>query len=548
MVNFLAGTDSRRWLLGSLLFVLFRTLPNFSYPIGRDQASFLVIGEGLLRGQRLYRDLWDVHPSGIYAPYAVLSKLFGHVMWSVGFVDIIWLLAISYCIFRFTERYMGSVAAAVTVVVNASWHCAYGYLVAAESECFLMLLVFAGYFLVTESGRWQSARDLAAGLCLGGGFWLKYNALAFLPLLALVPYVDWSELNLRPRRLRLVIPRGEWLRRAGVLIAGFLIAFGAVVAYFGLTGSWAAFRESYLPIAPRYVAAPGRIPGFWTVTAARVLLGVGGWTLLAILVSFLIPEWCDLSQLLPIASATAMGFAATSSQLRFFPYYFETCRPFLAAIWGYLAWRVYSDLRALARQPNRRWISKLLTSALLLVIALGPLRAEAKTCVQRYRDLAWWWRDSRDYFARYPEVRSSIERLEGQSQVIDLLRRCSVPGDGLFIWGTAPLIYYMTGLRPPTRFVVTNLPLVCPWGLPEWRDELMRDLHKSPPAFLVVAQGDAVPDIALSDLDSEQYLSRYPSLAGFISAAYDRMADVPGFVVYRRKSPGPIPVIPGGGP
>jgi len=537
MLNSLERPDSQRWLLGSLLFVLLRALPNISYPIGRDQASFLVIGEGLLRGQRLYRDLWDIKPPGIYAVYAVLSKLFGHVMWSVGFVDIVWLLVISYCIFRFTERYMGAVAAGVTVMVNASWHCANGYLVAAQSECFLMLLAFVGYLLVADEGRWQVARDLAAGLCLGGGFWLKYNALAFLPLLALVPYIDWGAFNLRPRRLRLVVPRREWFWRVGVLIAGFLIASGVVVAYFGLTGSWAAFRESHLAIAPRYAAAPGRIPGYWTVAAARVLLGLGGWTLLATGVSFLIPEWCDLSQLLPVASAAAMGFVATSSQFRFFPYSFETCRPFFAAIWGYLAWRTYNDVRGLARRPDRRWLTKLLASALLAVITLGPLRLEAETCVRRYRDLAWWWRDSRDFFARYPEVRSSIERLEGQSQVIDLLRRCSVPGDGLFIWGTAPLIYYMTGLRPPTRFVVTNHPLISPWGPPEWRDELVRDLEKSPPAFLVVARGDEVPDISLTALDSEQYLSLYPRLSSFISGSYNLAAEFPGFVVYHRKPP-----------
>lgn len=537
MVNSLARPDSHRWLLGTLLFVLFRAIPNLSYPIGRDQASFLVIGEGLLRGQRLYRDLWDIKPPGIYGVYAVLSKLFGHVMWSVGFVDILWLLVISYCIFRFTERYMGTVAAGLTVAVNASWHCANGYLVAAQAECFLMLLVFAGYLLVAGEGRWQAARDLAAGLCLGGGFWLKYNALAFLPLLALVPYLDWSGLNLRPRRLRLAIPRGEWFRRVGVLIAGILLAFGVVMAYFGLTGSWAAFKEGHLAIAARYAVAPGRIPGFWTVAAARVLLGLGGWTLLATGVSFLIPEWCDLSQLLPVASAATMGFVATCSQFRFFPYSFETCRPFFAAIWGYLAWRIYNGLRGLTRQPDRRWMTRLLACALLAVIALGPLRMEAKTFVQRYRDLAWWRRDSRDFFARYPDVRASVERLEGQSQMIDLLRRCSVPGDGVFIWGTAPLIYYMTGLRPPTRFVVTNHPLISPWGPPVWRDELVRDLEKSPPAFLVVAQGDAVPDIALHALDSEQYLARYPSLSEFISSSYNRVADLPSFVLYSRKPP-----------
>jgi hypothetical protein len=537
MMDHIARTGSRRWLFVALLFVLIRALPNITYPIGRDQASFLVIGEGFLRGQRLYRDLWDIKPPGIYALYAMLVKLFGHVMWSVGLVDILWLLVISYCIFRFVERYLGTVSAAIAVVVNAAWHCANGYLDAAQPECFLMLLVFAGYFLVAAEGRWQLARDLLAGFCLGAAFWLKYNALAFLPLLTVVPYLDWDRINLRPRQLRFRVPCRTWITRMSVLVAGFLLAVAAVVGYFCLTGSWASFKAGHLAVAPRYATTPERIPNFWAITTARALLGVGGWTLLATGASFLIPEWCDLSCLLPVASAAAMGFIATAAQLHFFPYAFETTYPFLAAIWGYLAWKIYEGLKGRAQKPGRQWTTKLLTGALLAIIVVGPLRTEVKAITRRYRDVAWWRRDSRDFFARYPELRSSIEQLEGQAQVIEYLHRLSSPGDGMFIWGTAPLIYYMTGLHPPTRFVVTNHPLISPWGPPEWRDELVRDLEKSPPAFLVVARGDEVPDISLTTLDSEQYLSLYPSLSSFISGSYNLAAEFPGFVVYHRKPP-----------
>ena len=115
--NFTTATRTarRRWLLAALLFVLFRALPNLSYPIGRDQATYFVIGEGLLHGQRLYRDFPENKPPGILAFYALLGKLFGHVMWSVGLVDILWLLSISYCIFRFAERHLGAPAAAIAV-------------------------------------------------------------------------------------------------------------------------------------------------------------------------------------------------------------------------------------------------------------------------------------------------------------------------------------------------------------------------------------------------------------------------------------------------
>ncbi len=112
-------TGSRRWLLAVLVLVAFIALPSIVYPIGRDQATYCVIGQGLLRGQQLYRDLWDNKPPGIFWIYALVVKVFGPVMWSVGLVDILWLLAISYFIFRFAEHYLGTAAAVIAVLVNA---------------------------------------------------------------------------------------------------------------------------------------------------------------------------------------------------------------------------------------------------------------------------------------------------------------------------------------------------------------------------------------------------------------------------------------------
>ena len=74
-----------------------------------------------------------------------------------------------------------------------------------------------------------------------------------------------------------------------------------------------------------------------------------------------------------------------------------------------------------------------------------------------------------------------------------------------------------------------------PWSPPAWREELVRDLEKSPPAFIVVAQHDSF-GITLTPLDSEQYLAVYPRLAQFISVSYDFKAAFPDFMLYRRKT------------
>src|SRR5437764_2898854 len=124
-----------------MLFVALRALPNISYPMHRDQATYCVVAQDLLRGAKLYRDVWDNKPPGVFWIYEVIVKLFGPVMWSVSVVDVLWLLAISYCIFRLAERYLGRPPAAIAVLVNAGWHCRAGYRNAGQGDTFLILFV-----------------------------------------------------------------------------------------------------------------------------------------------------------------------------------------------------------------------------------------------------------------------------------------------------------------------------------------------------------------------------------------------------------------------
>src|SRR3989442_5364215 len=74
-----AARCSRLGLAVALAFVVFRALPNLTYPMGNDQATYGLIGGALLHGQKLYRDAWDMKPPGIFWIYAVMVKLFGTV-------------------------------------------------------------------------------------------------------------------------------------------------------------------------------------------------------------------------------------------------------------------------------------------------------------------------------------------------------------------------------------------------------------------------------------------------------------------------------------
>lgn len=532
-----ARTHRRAWLLASLVFVLLRAIPNISYPIGRDQATYLVIGRGLLNGQHLYQDLWDNKPPGIFYLFALVVKIFGPVMWCVGLVDILWLLVMSYCVFRFAERYLGVGAAAVAVVVNATWHIEAGYWEAAQTETFLILFIFLAYLSVAREGRWLRLRHALAGVLCGVAFWLKYNAIAMAPLVVLLPYLDTRELDATPRRIGLLIPWREWLKRALALGGGFVASVAAVLIAFRFSDGWEALKEVQFEVLPRYSAmALERTPRYllWALYQTELVLGL--WTEIAFLIALAV-AWKkrELGRLAPVLLSAAMGYLCLALQVRFHAYGFETAFPFFAMVWGYLAVRVFQEFRRLAERCSQRgWkLARVLVWVLFVNVAAWPLPGQVVNIVGHYRALEDWFKGPEVFYTGYPWG-NPISHFPEQMQVISYLRRNLAPGDNVFVWGSEPLIYFLTSRTCPTRFV-SNLALISPWSPPAWRDEMVRELGKAPPRFLVVARDDAVPNIAYSEWDSEEFLQAYPEFAIFISDYYERTVNLRNFAIYQRR-------------
>lgn len=531
-----------------MVFVAIRALPVLTYPLSRDQGTYFLIGKSLLAGKQLYRDLWDNKPPAIFYLYGIIGRIFGRVMWSSAVADILWLLAISYLIFRFSERYIGSVGGAITAAFHASWHVQAGYVWTAQPETFQLLCIFLGYFLMAGADRWPKVKPFAAGLLLGVGFWLKYNAIAFLPFLAVVPYLDTRGLDREPPRARLALSLREWLIKVSALFGGFGATIVAVLVYFRLVGAWPAMREIQFEVLPRYAAmAIERSPHYWRWIAISTEFFVGRWTEIVTLVA-LVAAWRlrDLRRFAPLFLAAAIGWASVAMQLRFHDYYFQTCLPFFALMWGYLGVRLCEGCKALAGMCTaRRWrVAAALVWVAFANLIYWPLPDELGKISVEYKLLREWSRDRDSFYAHYPWQRW-IENVGGQLGAARYLRQNSAPDDGVFMWGAHCVIYYLADRRPPTRFV-SNLGLMARWSPPTWKDELMRDLEKSPPRFIVVASRDTVTNITYTILDSRSYLSLFPRLDHFINDNYQQVAGFGPFFIYRRNVPVGLPSRSGG--
>ena len=528
---------SRALLALAVLFVVVRALPILSFPMGRDQATYLVVGKGLLEGKQLYRDLWDIKPPGIFIVYAGIAKLFGRAMWSVAMVDILLLLLISYLLFRFTEPYLGRAGAALAVMVHASMHGEMAYFWITQPETFQVACVLAGYLLMKRRGRWWEASSFVAGLLLGYACWLKYNGVAFLPFLLFLPFLDTSGLDREPARVSLSIPWRNWLARAALLLAGLAAAIGIVLAWIVFKGAWPAMKEAQFELLPRYAAmAVQRRPHYLLSVFARTNYFLGEWNLWATLAGLLV-AWMrrDLRRFAPVFLAALTAYAAVVMQVRFHDYYFQTCYPFFAAIWAYLVVSIYEGTCVLARNLRQRgW--RLAAGLVWIVFAEGvfwPLPGEFNKLTMRYEELREWRADPETFYSNYPR-QLPVEFLRGQFDVIHYLEKNGRPSDGVYLWSADCAIYYLSGHQPPTRFL-SDSHMMSLWSPVSWREELMRDLRNAQPRFIVVARGDQLPFLTYVNLDSENYLKIFPKLECFITENYEPVADFDSFIVYRRN-------------
>ena len=530
---------SRTWFLAGLALVFLRALPNLRYPLHSDQATYCLIGQGLLRGQLLYRDLWDNKPPGIFYIYALIVKIVGPVMWCVGVVDILWLLIISVCIFYFARRFMGPQAATLAMVFNAARHCQQGYINAAQPEAFLMLCVFAAWFLLWPEGDWGSLRCLAAGLALGAAFWLKYNAVVFFPFLLVLPFLAYRELDPPLRRIRLVVPWQDWFGRLLIVGTGFGLVVAGVLTYFRIAGAWPALKEVQFEVLPRYRAmAFGITTNNFLVWALRQTQNqVGIWTEAGTALALLIAWWRrELKAIAPIALLALAGYLSVAAQVRMNHwYYYETCYPFFEIIWGYLCVKTYEGFQFLRLKFAQRGLT---VARALLWLVLGGLAwsllpEEAVRIVQQYNLLMDWRRNPELSYMTY-WWQLPLERLQGQIHVVNFLKVHSEPRDKVYVWGTAPLINLLSQRQCPSRFV-SNLAVISVWGPERWRLELASTLEKKRPLYIVVARYDAMPGITFTGLDSEQYLRVYPALSDVLHRNYQTDVNFGDFQLYRLK-------------
>jgi 4-amino-4-deoxy-L-arabinose transferase-like glycosyltransferase len=522
-----------RWLLLTLALVAARAIPNLRFPIGRDQATCCVIAQRMLEGLHLYRDLLDNRPPGIFWLYAPFVKVLGAVMWIAALADLLVVLATAAVLFLLARRFLGNAAAAIGTVAAASFHCSSGYVSAAQPDGLLMVFLFSASLLMLSRAR---SSAWLAGVAFAAAFWVKYNALAFFPWTVLVGWLDWAALDLPNPRLRLKESLRESLIVLSKLAGGFAAVSALVLGWFLLGGSWASFRESQFDVLVHYGATSleQRAHGAWAL--GDLYYFVGPWNYVGAALALTV-AWVrrEIAKVGPAALGLLAGMAAILLPGKLHSYYAEMILPFFGLAWGYLLVAAWTFFRRAAEWLRARGfqVARGLAWVVFANLLFAAGFAEGLRVVLDFQSFADWLCDPHSFYANYfPQHK--LEKLADQLKVIEYLKTHSSADDEVYVWGTAPLINFLSERRSPTRFV-SNLGLISPWGPAHWREELVEGLNANPPLHIVVARRDAIPTVSQSDLDSEQKLAAFPALAELMARRYAPCERSTNFTVYRRK-------------
>jgi 4-amino-4-deoxy-L-arabinose transferase-like glycosyltransferase len=497
----------------------------------QDDGLWFTVGEEVLRGKVLYRDIYFDKPPAIALLYGALFKLFGAHLLTIRLFTIVYSIAVSAMLYIFGKRFyserIGLLAATMFAVFSTIFTT--GHVQGLNTDLLMTLPYGAGtYWLLRARGDLFDGRITdrqGARLALAGGAMIGIATqvnpkgvfgLAFFALFLLLAH-RWQRKD------------DAAARRRGALfsLAGFVIGMLPFVIYISITHAlgaywryvweWGARYASYYPASYVAVMALGQ-------TAQYFLLN----STLLIAVLFVAVQTCKRARRGGIDGAEtaaeadfkadamfradaalllwlAVSFVAMSVGGRFFGHYFFQVLPALCLI-GARGITDILDARTGKEQGSRlrygltsdqprpqRIIWRTVLLALLVIgFVVTVVRFHTRT-VQLAGD---WLRGAPSVGRRtwYHERLNDEERrvaakvlnlslepadttdrrgLESMRRGGPRERAPQGPSDYLFVWGYRPEIYYWSGLLPASKYLSTQ-PLT---GVPADVHYLKSDYH-----------------------------------------------------------------------
>ena len=557
--------------------ITFLALPVLTYPLGRDQGEFAVLAQGLIDGRRPYVDLWNPNPPGVLYVFSWAIRCFGTSLIAIRVLDLIMFPILGGALYWLGKWFTSRRAGVLAMLGAAMFYFTEGFWTLTQKDGFSLVpmtlaVVCAAKTLDARRYHWLWA--FLAGAFSVTAAWFKYPLLIVMAALALGHLISRLSDPTRPRR---AVYRRLLKEAFAYSAGGLLVGLGALY-YFHTIGILGALVESAkltshytsLGYTPRnFLDSPawrGGVNERWYHWKPLLLLAAL-WPVLRVVrfrktVSRKPSE--DLTSQPSLHTARRdssiqdyrsepsqhgelyqmvarwptiwlwglAGVAVVVIQAKGYAYHWLPILPPLVLI---AADSVEQLLEAsqhlLIRRLNGRRAAHSLATIASLLIMLWMLN-------QMFLSL---WRPTLPYLTGSLTESEYLHRFQGGEfiasesvAVANYLKANTKPGDTLYIWGFRPEVYYLSGLRPATRFIY-QFPLVGDWYPQAWKAQNVQTLWSAPPAFVLVVRADYMPWTTGRNEDSHTLLQEYVDLNNWLMYNYERQDDIGFFLVWKRK-------------
>ncbi len=483
-------------LAACVVLVMFR-LHAFHLPLETDEANYAYIGGRLLQGDRLYIDVWDHQPPGVFMLFAAGTALFGDSPLTFRWLATAFSAASLLLILGILRRISGRPAAllgAILFCVVSSDPGTGGE--GANREIYMNTLVLAAWWLALRgwSGECEIApltsKDhslphfffepcspghrmfctFAAGLALGVASLFKTNMAAYWVFLAIGIIAGARTLD-RATRLRTLFTALACFAAAPALI------WAGTLGYFAATHRLHEFMEAVFLVNLDYARTEDSFfVRFWTFfdpprfahifdSAFPLWIGAAAALVWLVVRAVIRPR----AVIVQVAALLLAGYVAVCLPGRFWPhYYYLLIPPAVIAVSLLIVALLHASAEII---PYRK------PAATVAVIASG-LTISAIFAMQYV------------HYLKKKELDITIERYNtrdfwGRAQGENVARVTS-PGDTIFVYGSDAAIYYYAKRKCASRYTMITGLHSAMRGADQRRRTLISELEASPPRLILV--------------------------------------------------------------
>ena len=459
------------------LFVFVRTILALWLPFGWDHGMMAEVGHTFLEGGLPYRDAWDMKGPVAYLVFAAAEAIFGRNMWGVRVIDAAIMVS--------AAAILGNAASRLSASNYGLW----------AALGFLLLISSNGWFFTAQPDAWAAAAMIFAeapylnstkhptlfqawlsGLIVGLAALIKplYIIFVLSPAAAIAVQNKWKP----SERLQhwLMLAFGLSAPIIGILL--FYIDRNALTSLIevhilypiesysrvgqGGFGTIASNLASHLRAQPMLEHLP-------LVTLGGIIpfVAVGIWNLRRSLAVFA-----------TLTSWMCIALFCVIFQRKFYAYHWYPLYPpaIILAVIGLAAVKsAVTKIPAIQFSSKAGFLYLSLLSMPLLIVPAKEMSWTAQYVLGLTTEAQY-----------YSNFQFRLYDVNDQVEAATYLSRRASPADELFVFGHEAIINYLSGLKPPTRFIFL-LPLFDPGPfLHQYRVEALVQLYKAKPRYVII--------------------------------------------------------------